>query len=67
MGTKMKALFSATDRISYRRLLAFVTATGLLIGEKLADEQWVYVCVAFIAAEAGPKMIDSLVKVKRGS
>lgn len=60
------ALFGATGRISYRRLLAFATATGLLLADKLTSGDWVYVCVAFVAAEAGPKMMDSLARVKGG-
>ncbi len=49
-------LFNAHERISYRRLMAFATATGLLYVDKLDAESWVFVCVAFIAGEAAPKM-----------
>ena len=56
----MKAIFSklfhATDRISYRRLAAFCAATGLLFVDKLNGEQWVMVCICFIAGEAAPRM-----------
>jgi len=63
----INAFFGSTNRISYRRLLAFATATGLLLADKLTSGDWVYVCVAFVAAEAGPKMMDSLSKVRNGS
>ncbi len=52
-------LFNAHERISYRRLMAFATATGLLYVNKLDAESWVLVCVAFIAGEAAPKMAQA--------
>ena len=45
----LTGLFDAHERISYRRLMAFATATGLLYVDKLDAESWVFVCVAFIA------------------
>ena len=53
-------LFHAHERISYRRLMAFVAATALLYVDKLDAESWVIVCVAFIAGEAAPKMMSAL-------
>ena len=52
-------LFNAHERISYRRLMAFAPATGLLYVDKLDAESWVFVCVAFIAGEAAPKMAQA--------
>ena len=49
-------LFHAHERISYRRLMVFCAACGLLFAEKLSGDQWGYVAVAFIAGEAAPKM-----------
>ena len=53
-------LFHAHERISYRRLLAFAAGTGLLLADKLTGDQWIYVCVAFIAGEAAPKMMEAV-------
>ena len=55
----LSGLFDAHERISYRRLMAFATATGLLYVDKLDAESWVLVCVAFIAGEAAPKMAQA--------
>ena len=57
MATKvLKGLFHAHERISYRRLMAFAAASGLLYLGKLDADSWVMVCIAFIAGEAAPKM-----------
>ena len=53
-------LFHAHERISYRRLMAFVAASGLLYVDKLDAESWVLVCCCFIAGEAAPKMMSAL-------
>ena len=53
-------LFNAHERISYRRLMAFCAATGLLYVDKLDAESWVLVCCCFIAGEAAPKMMSAL-------
>ena len=59
-GPNMKAffdkLFSAHERISYRRLMVFCSACALLFADKLTGDQWVLVAVSFIAGEAAPKM-----------
>jgi|TARA_R100000152_G_C6780741_1_gene213907 uncharacterized membrane protein len=57
MATKvLNGLFHSHERISYRRLMAFVAASGLLYVGKLDSDSWVMVCIAFIAGEAAPKM-----------
>ena len=56
----LSSLFHATDRISYRRLLVFGIATGLLLVEKLDSELWVYVAIAYIAGQAAPAMAKAL-------
>jgi preprotein translocase subunit Sec61beta len=56
----LNGLFHAHERISYRRLMAFAAASGLLYVGKLDPESWVYVCIAFIAGEAAPKMAAAL-------
>lgn len=53
-------LFHSHKRISYRRLMAFVAATGLLWVERLDSSDWVLVCCAFIAGEAAPKMMAAI-------
>ena len=60
MTKAFNTLFSAHERISYRRLLAFVCACGLLLVDKLDSEQWVMVAIAFIAGEAAPKMAQAI-------
>lgn len=55
-------LFHAHERISYRRLMAFLAGTGLLYLEKLDGDQWVAVAIAFIAGEAAPKILGALRK-----
>ena len=61
---KMKAifskLFSAHERISYRRLMVFCASCGLLFADKLNGDQWVLVACSFIAGEAAHKMAAAL-------
>ena len=52
--------FSATTRISYRRLLCWGTGTGLLLVGRVDAETWLYLSLAFIAGEAAPKMMSAL-------
>jgi len=52
--------FSATSRISYRRLLCWATGTGLLLVGRVDAEIWLYLSLAFIAGEAAPKMLGAL-------
>ena len=56
MKAAFNSLFSAHERISYRRLATFCAASGLLVMDKLNGDQWCYVAIAFIAGEAAPKM-----------
>ena len=61
MKAMIDSLFgSGGTRKSYRRLLAFVTCTGLLLADKLDGDQWVYVCMAFILGEAAPAAMKAL-------
>jgi len=60
MKSLANSLFSATERISYRRLLVFACSCGLLIADKLESDQWVMVAIAFIAGEAAPKMAQAI-------
>lgn len=55
-------LFSATERISYRRLTVFVTSCALLLADKLTGEQWVMIAIAYIAGQSAP----ALAKAFRG-
>jgi hypothetical protein len=59
----MKALIdtflSSQTRISYRRMTAFATACAFLLTGHLESADWVYICIAFIAGEAAPKMFES--------
>ena len=56
------SLFHAHERISYRRLLAFLTGTYLLTVGKLDAESWVLVCCCFIAGEAAPQILGAIRK-----
>ncbi len=60
MKTVFNKLFSAHERISYRRLMVFAASCGLLWADKLTGNDWVYIAVAFIAGEAGPRMCAAL-------
>ena len=62
MKALLSTLFHAHERISYRRLMAWSAATGLLIMGKLDGDMWVAVCICFIAGEAGPKMFSAFKK-----
>ena len=53
-------LFSATNRISYRRLLCWATGTGLLLVGRGDAEVWQSLSLDFIAGEAAPKMMGAL-------
>ncbi len=60
----VKTFFCETERISYRRLLAFVTGSGLVFYDKINSEEWVMLAIAFIAGEAIPSAAASF---KRGN
>ena len=60
MKAFFNSLFNSTDRISYRRLLVFVSACALLVAEKLDGDQWVYVAIAYIAGQAAPAAMKAL-------
>lgn len=42
-------------RVSWRRLFAFIVATGLLLAEYIGEATWWQVCAVFIAAEVATK------------
>lgn len=56
MKAAFNNLFSATERISYRRLTVFATSCGLLLADKLTGEQWVMIAIAYIAGQSAPAM-----------
>jgi hypothetical protein len=60
LKTTFTKLFDSTNRISYRRLLAFVAASGFLFVDKLNADQWVMVACVFIGGEALPKMVQAI-------
>lgn len=45
-------LFDPVKKISYRRMLAWSVGTSLVWAEKIGDEAWMWVTIAFIAGEA---------------
>ena len=60
----MDMLFAPVKKISYRRLLAWSVGTALVFYDKIGDEAWMWVTIAFIAGEAAkllkpPKEISS--------
>ena len=59
LNTVFSKLFDSTNRISYRRLMAFVCASGFLLVDKLTPDMWVMVCCVFIGGEALPKMVQA--------
>ena len=60
MTAIFKSLFNKTERISYRRLLVFASACGLLLVDKLTGDQWVYVAIAYIAGQAMPAAMKAI-------
>ena len=59
MKTLIDTFLSSQTRISYRRMTAFATACAFLLTGHLESADWVYICIAFIAGEAAPKMFES--------
>ena len=59
MKTIVDALLASQTRISYRRMTAFAVACAFLLTGHLTSGDWVYICIAFIAGEAAPKMFES--------
>lgn len=47
----IRLLFEPGSRLSYRRLLAFVVATGLLVNQVIEADTWMVVTAAFIASD----------------
>ena len=56
----LDTLFHATSRVSYRRLLCWVTGTGLLLVGRIDAETWLMLSVAFIAGQAAPKLAAAI-------
>jgi len=52
MMTIFDKLFDPVRKISYRRLLAWGVGTGLVYYDKIGDEAWMWVTIAFIAGES---------------
>ena len=64
MKAFFNSLFNSAERISYRRLLVFVSACGLLVADKLDGDQWVYVAIAYIAGQAASAAMSAFRGVK---
>ena len=52
MTKMMDMLFDPVKKISYRRLLAWSVASGLVYVDKIGDDAWMWVTIAFIAGES---------------
>ena len=59
MKKAFNKLFHAHERISYRRLAAFVAGSVFLFADKLSGDQWIMLACCFIAGEAAPKMVQA--------
>jgi len=46
------SLFDPMKKISYRRLLAWAAGTWLVYVDKITDDTWMWVTIAFIAGES---------------
>ena len=57
MKKLIKTLFDSELRLSYRRLLAWGVGTALCYYEKIGDEAWMWVTIAFIAGEAAKTLV----------
>lgn len=51
MNALVSRLFDASGRLSYRRLLAFVVSTALLLGRAIDQDAWLIVTCVFIGFE----------------
>ena len=51
------ALLGSQERLSYRRLLVFATATCLLLAQRLDAQTWLYVALAYLGVDAAEKML----------
>lgn len=52
MTKMMDMLFDPVKKISYRRLLAWSVASGLVYADRIGDDAWMWVTIAFIAGES---------------
>ena len=52
------ALFGE-QRISYRRMLAFIVGTALLVYGFIGSSEWLNLTMVFIAAEALPRTVQA--------
>lgn len=53
----VRSLLHASDRLSYRRLLAWATATGLLLAGRLGEQGWLLVTGIFVASEVAERIV----------
>ena len=61
--TKMKAFLDQhMSKLMSRKLLVWLTSTGLLIGDKINGEQWVALALAYVGVQG---FADLAVKWKR--
>ena len=52
MTKTIEMLFDPAKKISYRRLLAWSVASGLVYADRIGDDAWMWVTIAFIAGES---------------
>ncbi len=60
MSKIFNKLFSATERISYRRLTVFAASCALLLADKIDGDQWVMIAISYIAGQAAPAMAAAI-------
>lgn len=59
MERLLSALFRADRQISWRRLVAWVGATALLVTGYVGEDTWMFVTVAFIGGELAQRLLAS--------
>ena len=59
-----RTLFSSKERLSYRRLLAWAGACGMLAAGLISESSWLYVTMAFMGLEVVGKLGDVIAKTK---
>lgn len=57
VGGALGAILSRES--SWRRLLAFLISSGLLVGGYLSEDTWVWVALAFVGAESATRLAET--------
>ena len=65
MAKMMEMLFDPVKKVSDRRLLALSVASGLVYYDKIGDDAWMWVTVAFIAGESAKLLAPPKVQSDR--